>query len=187
MSTANLTQWQVGRVLELLREFRDLAVHRPRLRRLRKSRRDLPSVLLPRLNPTVECPACHSQHQSEEYALRVLLEDLGERGELTPLFRNSAGVCVAHLRMALEARDRESGIQVLLEIEQTTLDALYQELEEYLRKHDYRFSREPYGSEVDAFVRATARLGGSWSDLAGRAAADLWQEQLRRTGQPPPD
>ena len=33
-------------------------------------------------------------------------------------------------------------------------------LSEYLRKHDYQFAHEPYGSEADAFIRATEILVG---------------------------
>lgn len=45
------------------------------------------------------------------------------------------------------------------------LRELLTDLEEYIRKHDYRFSHEPYRQERDAMVRGTAALAGSWFDL----------------------
>jgi len=171
MSTANLGQWQVGRVLELLRQAEGLPARRQRVRWLGKGR-DLETSLRPRLAPTGECPACVSQRRSEEYALGVLLEHLGEEGEVTRLFRGSSGLCLPHLRAALEARDHEAGLTTLLDTQRRRLEELYGELEEYLRKHDYRFAHEPYGSEEDAHIRATEFLAGLWWDLPGRGPVD---------------
>lgn len=171
MSTANLAQWQIGRVLELLRQAEGLPARRQRGRWLRKGG-DLEAFLRPRLEPSRECPACDSQHRSEQYALEVLFEHLREEGEVTRLFRNSSGLCLAHLRAALEARDGEAGTPVLLDTQRARLEELHGELEEYLRKHDYRFSDEPYGPETDAFVKATEFLAGLWWDLPGRGPVD---------------
>ncbi len=173
MSTANLTQWQVSRVLEVLRE---VSAPPPRRRRLGRPRPDpFLSSLGSRFQPGRQCPACESQQQGEHYALRVLLEHLGEDGEISRLYRASSGVCFGHLRVALEEPDLDAGLRTLVALQRARLEGLYVELEEYLRKHDYRFAGEPYASELDAFIRATEFLAGSWTDLAGRPAIEGWE------------
>jgi hypothetical protein len=118
MSTANLTQWHVQRVLRLLpRPFPS----RPRpsrpvrgWRRRRDGRRE------PRrqaLQPSGECPACESQRREEVYALAVLLDHLAQNSEVSRLFRDSLGLCLAHLRIALEIPARDAGLEALLEAE----------------------------------------------------------------------
>ena len=46
----------------------------------------------------------------------------------------------------------------LLDLEKRRLEALYTELEEMIRKNDYRFSHEEWGEEKDAWLRALTRL-----------------------------
>lgn len=173
MSTANLAQWQLGRVLARLRQAQDRRVGRRRRRWWWRGGDDHRVELSRRLEPTRACPACDSERQSEEYAVLVLLEHLGEDPEVTRLFRESSGLCLGHLRVALGLGDRKPGLEVLLETERVRLEQLVGELEAYLRKHDHRFSHEPYGVEVDAFVRATEVLAGGSRELLGHGPVEL--------------
>ena len=52
-----------------------------------------------------------------------------------------------------------------------------------VRKHDYRFSHEPYGVEVDAFVRATEVLAGGSRELLGHGPVEL-PESPESAGRP---
>jgi hypothetical protein len=55
------------------------------------------------------------------------------------------------------------------------------DLEEYGRKHDYRFSHEESGREADAAVRAARALAGSWFDVPRGARTAV--EPLGETAQ----
>jgi hypothetical protein len=134
MSTANLTQWHVQRVLRLLRRpFPRPSRPVKGWRRRRDGRRE---PLRQALQPSGECPACESQRQDEAYVLAVLLDHLAQNSEVSRLFRDSLGLCLAHLRMALEIPDRDAGLEALLEAEAVGLETLDGELEAYLRKHE---------------------------------------------------
>ena len=122
------------------------------------------------LTPTGECPACALQAQHEDYALTVLLRVLEEE-VWRERFALSGGLCLHHLRRALTAEESPDGIRWVIDDHRRRLHDLLADLEEYIRKHDYRFSGEPYGQERDAIVRATALLAGSWFDLPGRPPA----------------
>jgi hypothetical protein len=120
------------------------------------------------LTPAGECPACHVQAQHEAYALTValaLLEGEAWRERLA----GSDGLCVAHLRTALTSGAAPDHLRWLVEDHRRRLHQLLGDLEEYIRKHDYRFRDEPYGRERDVTQRATATLAGSWFDLPRRA------------------
>jgi hypothetical protein len=43
----------------------------------------------------------------------------------------------------------------------TVYRGLHGELSEFIRKHDHRFSQEPFGVEKDSWTRAVAALAGS--------------------------
>lgn len=67
--------------------------------------------------------------------------------------------------MVLLAAETPERLRWLLEEQRRRLDGLKAELEEYGRKHDYRYSHERYGKEGDDALRATEALAGSWFGL----------------------
>ena len=122
--------------------------------------------LLRKLTPTGPCPACDIQKQREAYALTVLQAVLSDP-EWRERFSDSDGLCLAHLRLALDQQGRAESVRWLIEDQSRRLKELKAHLGEYLRKHSYQFRHEPYGRERDAAVRATAALAGSWFELPG--------------------
>jgi len=88
------------------------------------------------------------------------MQYLAEQASFRALYKASAGLCLPHFKAALRVAQREDVVRFLIEVQLETLTRLGAELGEYLRKHDYQFSHEPYGSEADAFVRATEVLVG---------------------------
>jgi len=119
------------------------------------------------LTPAEPCPACDVQAEHEGYAAKVLVRALGDpdwRGRFTA----SDGLCLHHLRRALVSEEAPQDVQWLVEDQRRRLHEIRSDLEEYGRKHDYRFSHEPYGREVSAAIRATNALAGSWFNLPRR-------------------
>jgi len=51
-------------------------------------------------------------------------------------------------------------VQSVLSIERKKISQLVGELREFIRKHDYRYSEEPFGKERDAWIRAVEKLNG---------------------------
>lgn len=119
------------------------------------------------LAPAQPCPTCQAQGDHEEYAARVLVHSLDDP-KWRQQFAASAGLCLSHLRAALAAVDDGERVEWLIEDARRRLRELLLDLEEYGRKHDYRFSEERYGREFDAALRAVEMLAGSWFDVPPR-------------------
>jgi len=117
------------------------------------------AALVAVLEPQEECPACQQQRSMEDIYLITLLEHL-DGDELAADFRTSAGLCLPHFRRALQLVRAEDTFHRLVEAQLTCLERLRDELDELIRKHDYRFMSEGFGAEGDAWIRAIAQVSG---------------------------
>jgi hypothetical protein len=163
MGTAILWEWLIERYRTILRQPFDKPVipKKRLLRRGRKYRRsNIAHQQLQAFAPQGPCPVCESQQQSQQYALLVFNQYLAEEESFRALYKQSTGLCMPHFRAALAAAQDEPVVRFLVEVQLETLTHLGGELSEYLRKHDYQFAHEPYGSEADAIIRATEILVG---------------------------
>jgi len=107
-----------------------------------------------------DCPACRILRESERIFAQDLAQVVADPGEGRTLFQASDGLCLPHLRQCLELAETGTAVRFLLEVEAEKLAALYRDLEEYGRKHDYRFADEPKTEgEITAWRRALHLLG----------------------------
>ena len=113
------------------------------------------------------CPACHLWHAQEPLYIAVLLDNWQEP-KLAAAFAQSGGLCWAHTRRVAAQGMAHAHIQAFLEAQQARLQELQADLQEFIRKLDYRFAHHPYGSEADAWQRAMA-LFTSASGCPGNA------------------
>jgi len=95
----------------------------------------------------------------EDDYLNTLLQHLDDEGLATAL-RTSAGLCLPHFRRALQLIRDEETFHRVVEWQLDCLERLHGELDELIRKHDYRFSGEDLGAEGDAWIRAIAQVSG---------------------------
>jgi hypothetical protein len=115
-----------------------------------------------RLSPQAPCPACLHRSEMEDIAVGAALDALVNKDQrLQSALEASAGLCLPHMRRALELTRDESVYDYLSRLGQQKLDALVAELEEFIRKNDYRFAREGFGPEGDSWRRAIAMLVGA--------------------------
>ena len=103
------------------------------------------------------CTACRYERDAERRYRSTLLEHLGAP-DVRERFAASSGLCLPHLSRALTGSDGETGW--LQQDAERRLGALVDELDEYIRKHDYRFRHEGFGTEEDAPRRAIERAVG---------------------------
>lgn len=104
------------------------------------------------------CPACRVLTEAEERHLATL------RGRLTDpaireRYRAADGLCLPHLDRALRADDDGAHLLAVAAVEQ--LGALVDDLDEYIRKHDYRFRTEVWQGEDNTPARAVERAVGT--------------------------
>lgn len=109
------------------------------------------------LRPVGQCPACRTREQQERTTVDVITEGLGE-----PSFRAayvaSNGLCLPHLRLALEMVTNQEDFATLRDNAVAKYDQISRQLREIIRKHDYRFRDEPTGEERGATERAVWQI-----------------------------
>ncbi len=110
--------------------------------------------------PERDCPVCLHQALVEERVLNTLIVSI-QRIELSEAIQGSNGLCLPHLRQSLGMNASPEAVQALLDLTRDRWEKLDFELSEFIRKNDYRFSKEGFGEEKDSWMRATALLTGN--------------------------
>ncbi len=121
----------------------------------RGSQRDLVNCL----STSAECPACAQRRTMEEIVIQSLVEHLDD-DELQTALVNAGGLCLLHLRCALERANEPQRSNCLVQVQLRCWSHLTANLSEFIRKHDYRFRDEPFGAEADSARRAIAAVCG---------------------------
>jgi hypothetical protein len=111
------------------------------------------------LRTTAPCPICDHVQFFEELYLRELL-DFFTDGDLLRAFEKSFGLCLPHVDRAIGLFPDHVNLRQLLEAQLKKIEGLRSELQEYLRKLDYRYADEPKGAEVTAWRRAVEMMVG---------------------------
>jgi hypothetical protein len=109
--------------------------------------------------PRKHCPVCEHGEETTRTTLTVLVAEL-KTPEMTDALRASEGLCLPHLRRALEQVKDISACETILTLHREKLQSLKAELEEFIRKNDYQAVHEGFGSEGDGWLRAIASVVG---------------------------
>jgi hypothetical protein len=103
------------------------------------------------------CPACTTEAEAEVRFAAALAAGLRQDEGIWEVLQASSGLCVRHVEQVAAAAAPADAAR-LIDLELRKMDALIAELEEFVRKNDYRFRDEPWGLERDAWRRALLRL-----------------------------
>jgi hypothetical protein len=115
----------------------------------------------PLLGDTEPCVACLRIREREvHYADTLLLNWDDER--LQRKFRDSSGLCLSHLRLTLARTRGQTQFEALKALHLAKWRDLIGELDEFIRKQDYRFADEEIGAEGTSWSRAIDLVSGSW-------------------------
>jgi hypothetical protein len=101
---------------------------------------------------TAPCPACDLETEAEARYAGALAAGLSLETVWASL-KEGASLCVVHVEKVAVSAKREHA-ERLLSLESEKLNILTADLNEIIRKHDYRFRNEEWGAESDAWVRA---------------------------------
>jgi hypothetical protein len=156
---------------------------RPRWRRLYRPRR----TLLPR-QPLLAyvrgwlcrnlCPACQAVSEHERHTLETMLNCIREE-DVARQFAASSGLCLPHVVRLAEDHPRHPGLATLIGLQRDRQARLVADLEEFCRKHDYRFSREAWNAGSNAWLRAIEVLVGR-PEIFGNDLRQRRDSQWRR-------
>jgi hypothetical protein len=129
--------------------------------RLRRKAAGVFDNIVRRLKPQTQCPACAHRDKMIEFILKTMLEAL-DRGDdrMQSALAASGGLCLPHLRRTLEISKSQTASDFLRRQAGEKLAALIRELNEFIRKNDYRFTSEGMGKEGDSWRRILAWMAG---------------------------
>lgn len=127
------------------------------LRRIPEQVRNIVERVLYALTPQKHCPACQHRDEITHITLSALVKEL-EVPAMADALQGSDGLCLPHLRLALELVKNVPACERLLAIHREKLESLKAELTEYIRKNDYQFMAEGFGKEGDAWLRAVGLI-----------------------------
>ena len=111
------------------------------------------------LTPHKHCMVCQQQEKTIHLIVSALVEGLTEL-PMAEAIRSSDGLCIPHLKKALESIRDQSTVELLLSVHRDKLESLHGELAEFIHKNDYRFKDEGFGAEGDSWRRAVHKLTG---------------------------
>jgi hypothetical protein len=115
------------------------------------------------IEPAYElCPFCHMRADVEVRLIATLVEQLHFE-EMRVLLSQSTGLCLLHFSQARRHAEERNphALPYLLECQRTCVQRVQEEVQELIRKHDYRFSDEPRGDEMTAWRRAAELCAGN--------------------------
>jgi hypothetical protein len=115
--------------------------------------------LATRIGPQAPCPMCDERPRVEAPLIAGLLRNFGD-DSFAAAFEECGGLCRVHLANALRAADAATA-RALAARQAAAWRRLEAELDEFIRKHDYRFQGEILDAERDVWRRAL-RLSSGW-------------------------
>ena len=115
--------------------------------------------LAARIGPQAGCPMCAERPRVEAPLIGGLLRNFGDAA-FVAAFEACGGLCRVHLVNTLRAADVATG-RALAARQAAAWRRLEAELDEFIRKHDYRFQGEVLDAERDVWRRAL-RLTSGW-------------------------
>jgi hypothetical protein len=133
-----------------------------------------------------DCLACSVERETEQGVLRTLIDGLrAGDGRMTAAVEEQEGFCLFHLDAALALEPDGKTAAALRRHGLRRAERLLAELKEFIRKSDYRFSKEAMGAEGDSWLRAVAWKTGVGLEKNGPAARPGDLKRKLREENPP--
>jgi hypothetical protein len=114
--------------------------------------------LAARIEPQAGCPMCAERPRIEAPLIMGLLHNLRDSA-FAAAFDASAGLCRVHLAGTLRVADATAA-RALAARQAAIWRRLEADLDEFIRKHDYRFQGEAFDVERDVWRRALQTTSG---------------------------
>lgn len=112
------------------------------------------------LAPQTPCPVCAHETTYAGHYIETFLRQTTPDGPLAAAYRVSDGLCLPHFRAVVGRAMPGPALATLVAAQRAVWERLNRELDEFLRKSDYRFQKEPMGAERDSWQRAISAVSG---------------------------
>jgi hypothetical protein len=109
------------------------------------------------LHPRGLCPACQAGNNAANNGLHTLCDELQKEGDVRTGYLASAGLCLTHLRTAVEQHSARYPRSVNLMIDEAVrrLEGQSRHMKEYIRKNNWTYREEKLTEEEDTAWRKT--------------------------------
>jgi len=161
LGTAILMNDVVKTLLKVADERQLEGKSRRSLQRLLERNHQAATRLAAELSPQTPCPVCANSSALEKYYATTLLAHMDGRDSLAEAYQASDGLCLPHFRYTLIAASPANDLAPLVEAQIVVWQRLHGELEEFIRKSDFRFRDETSGVEKDSWRRALEAVSGA--------------------------
>ena len=151
-------------IAQVQRELSTIEIETLTGTRLGQGRRLRTSIsrLVAALRPSIACPACVSADEARTRTAASLARDLAEPAGRELYAGSAGGLCRPHFLETLAAADDPDAATALIGKHVAGLQRDVDDLDEVLRKTDYRSAGEPKGAEQHAPLRSLLRFIGTW-------------------------
>lgn len=105
------------------------------------------------------CIFCREEKEILEHYVNVFWKNFSEP-EFIAKYKRSFGFCLPHLFVLIKKNKNLKLSKELLALEKEKLSELNNDLKEFIRKYDWRFSKEEFGKEKDAWIKAIEKIIG---------------------------
>jgi hypothetical protein len=112
------------------------------------------------LEPSGPCPACRQSAEVEQRLLASCAGALEHPDFAAAYSKHPTGLCLPHLRSVLRMVPGDPAALALASVHAAISRATRSQLEEVIRKSDYRYSAEPAGDEFTVPPRSVEQAGG---------------------------
>lgn len=112
------------------------------------------------LAPQAPCPVCAHEATYAAHYVETLLRQATPGSPLAAAYGASDGLCLPHFRDVVARGLPGPALATLVDAQRAIWQRLNGELDEFLRKSDYRFQKEPMGAERDSWRRAISAMSG---------------------------
>ena len=100
-----------------------------------------------------QCPVCIHKKRYRKNFIEYFVEGLDSEAFRASLEFGS-GLCLKHLSLVLKKIEESEDFQYILKLHREKYKNLAEELDEFIRKNDYRYRDEGFGKERNSWLRA---------------------------------
>lgn len=106
-----------------------------------------------------ECCVCKLVNEVQEEYINTFLRNFSQK-KFQRRYKQSFGLCMPHFLVAHSRLSEQEEKNILKQYQLQTLREYLPELEEFIRKHDYRFSGQGFGKEAISWKKVVDKIAG---------------------------
>ncbi|HHF98828.1 MAG TPA: hypothetical protein ENL39_05010 [Candidatus Aerophobetes bacterium] len=121
--------------------------------------------------PGKGCPVCELVNEAENRYIQTFLKSFSSK-DFQKIYKQGFGLCMYHFLLVYSELSSREEKNILREYQLNKLREFSVQLTEFIRKHDYRFSREGFGKEATSWRRIVGKIAGSKMPISSTTSSN---------------